>query len=545
MGFRIIILCLLVEVTPQFAFSASYYMRRDGTAANKAAAIGPTSDPAACMTPTVHNAQTFSAGDTIFLSSLGGDFTNGIVIPSSGSVGSVITYTKAVGNAPVIHVAGAAIPFNMASKNYITIDGIKVQSDAERGVNISGTVTGITVQNCDITSATYGITSSGISTSCVVSNCWGTNNLYNVYFFNAVNGPIAIYGSSFTNGRGIYVLNSTALTVSNYQHVGATINSIKAEKVGSATIVNATNKSSVAWAFNFLNCTNISVSNCYGFDSGGAFYSDGGNGHIFNDCYATNSSTGFWGINGAFNLRYTNCVAINGNSDGIGVTDYVWDVVWSKCKSFGNGNKSSTANGDGFTAHLTNHTVKATHCISVSNTCSGFAMVGLSQGIIEHCTIVGNAGDWVSEGGLKQIRGGIYFSLTAVSPTNGLSWTVTNCIVANNYPVEYWASSVSKSLVAMDYNVLWPKDPTALVTLDSLVTTNSWAVYHATYEPNSDSADPCLDTRYRPYAKTPTWNIGTELGPMTDYTGKMFQSRRTAGAYEYVTDNPRLLMFHR
>lgn len=61
------------------------------------------------------------------------------------------------------------------------------------------------------------------------------------------------------------------------------------------------------------------------------------------------------------------------------------------------------------------------------------------------------------------------------------------------------------------------------------------------FDAGTVNQDPCLSSNYRPYAKTPTWNIGTKLGPLTDYTGKLFQSRQTVGAYEYVTPNSRFI----
>jgi len=49
----------------------TYYMRADGTAANKGAASGPGSTQSACMNVSVHNGETFSAGDIIILASDG------------------------------------------------------------------------------------------------------------------------------------------------------------------------------------------------------------------------------------------------------------------------------------------------------------------------------------------------------------------------------------------------------------------------------------------------------------------------------------------
>lgn len=66
---------------------ATYYVRADGTAANKAAA---TSDNSAStsMSLATHNAQTYSAGDIIVVSAKGGPYPAGVARlqpPSSGT----------------------------------------------------------------------------------------------------------------------------------------------------------------------------------------------------------------------------------------------------------------------------------------------------------------------------------------------------------------------------------------------------------------------------------------------------------------------------
>lgn len=76
----------------------------------------------------------------------------------------------------------------------------------------------------------------------------------------------------------------------------------------------------------------------------------------------------------------------------------------------------------------------------------------------------------------------------------------------------------------------------------------TWSQWKTEWSADANSitnTSACLGPGYRPYTKTPCWNAGEELGPATDFTGKLFQSRRTAGAYEYVTPQPTLLMFHR
>ena len=51
------LLLVLMLVSPSLA--ATYYMRADGTAANKTAATGPASDSSKCMSVATHNIQHF------------------------------------------------------------------------------------------------------------------------------------------------------------------------------------------------------------------------------------------------------------------------------------------------------------------------------------------------------------------------------------------------------------------------------------------------------------------------------------------------------
>ena len=66
------ILCLFVA---DVGWANIYYMRADGTATSKIDAIGHPGyeyDVSECLNVTNHNLQTFSGGDTIYLSDKGG-----------------------------------------------------------------------------------------------------------------------------------------------------------------------------------------------------------------------------------------------------------------------------------------------------------------------------------------------------------------------------------------------------------------------------------------------------------------------------------------
>jgi hypothetical protein len=85
---RVLILALLGLFWANSAWATTYYMRADGTDANKAQAIGPCSTASATMSVTTHNSQTFSPGDTIYVCNNGGSFTATLTVPSSGSAGN-------------------------------------------------------------------------------------------------------------------------------------------------------------------------------------------------------------------------------------------------------------------------------------------------------------------------------------------------------------------------------------------------------------------------------------------------------------------------
>jgi parallel beta-helix repeat protein len=103
---------LLFFLLPLQAWGATYYMRADGTAANKGAATGPCGAVGTAMNVTVHNGETFAAGDVINLCDDGGVFRGSLVTPSPGSEGSPITYVAAPGDTPIISYSGQLSGFS-------------------------------------------------------------------------------------------------------------------------------------------------------------------------------------------------------------------------------------------------------------------------------------------------------------------------------------------------------------------------------------------------------------------------------------------------
>lgn len=140
----------------------------------------------------------------------------------------------------------------------------------------------------------------------------------------------------------------------------------------------------------------------------------------------------------------------------------------------------------------------------------------------------------------------------SLMPTNTFSYlktansTNSTYVLSNNVIICYAPVIRTKATdtVTSDNNVVVLAQPYFFQTS----TNATWPVWLSTWSTDTHSQTntyTALDSRYRPYSKTPLWNIGAELGPATDFTGKLYQSRRTAGAYEYTVPNPQFLFGHR
>ena len=107
------IIGMLLSSVPLSA--TTYFMRGDGTAANKAAATS-CSAASTAMNIGTHNSQTFSPGDIITMCDTGGSFTDNVMIPpSSGTSGNPITYTNS--GSPIIDGADVITTWTVHSGN--------------------------------------------------------------------------------------------------------------------------------------------------------------------------------------------------------------------------------------------------------------------------------------------------------------------------------------------------------------------------------------------------------------------------------------------
>jgi hypothetical protein len=97
-------------------------MRADGTASGKSAATSCASASTA-MSIAIHNKQTFSADDIIYLCDSGGTFTSSIIVPSSGTTGHPITYSNAPGCKPLIDLSMLVSGWSGPSNGIYTASG--------------------------------------------------------------------------------------------------------------------------------------------------------------------------------------------------------------------------------------------------------------------------------------------------------------------------------------------------------------------------------------------------------------------------------------
>ncbi len=99
----------------EYQVGVTYYIRADGTAADKAAAVGPETNSSACMPITTHNSQTFGPGDIIIVSGLGGIYRTALKVPSDGTSGNLIEYRGS--NNPVISGGSYVQPWTQYAGN--------------------------------------------------------------------------------------------------------------------------------------------------------------------------------------------------------------------------------------------------------------------------------------------------------------------------------------------------------------------------------------------------------------------------------------------
>lgn len=133
-------------LSPESIFAKDYFMRADGTASDRASAIGPCSVQSACMSIGIHNFEwkNFSFGDVINICTEGGIFKGIIAIGANG-----LTYQAAGENLPVIDAAGHTYGFYINGVSNITLDRLIVKNADDTNVYVNAS-DNFTLKNSEI-----------------------------------------------------------------------------------------------------------------------------------------------------------------------------------------------------------------------------------------------------------------------------------------------------------------------------------------------------------------------------------------------------------
>lgn len=156
---KILLSLFLILCFASYGWAATYYMRADGTAANLAAAIGPASNAANCMSLATYDAEaagSFSPGDIIKIK--GGDYdctSIHLTVKISGTSGNPITYENVAGETPIFdaHQTRAQC-FYSTGKSYITVRGITFKNAVTRQLifrSETASVSNFIIDDCTFT----------------------------------------------------------------------------------------------------------------------------------------------------------------------------------------------------------------------------------------------------------------------------------------------------------------------------------------------------------------------------------------------------------
>lgn len=453
------------------AEAASYYLRADGSAADKAAGSGPCSNAAAAMSVATHNTQTFSAGDIIYLCDDGGDISAKLIPPSSGSEGNPITYRPANGEVPILDVAGAQTVVIDSRKDYNTFEDLTVKNATVTNFYaLAGT--GVILTRIASVGGAIGIRYAGVG-AITMTDCTATGGVgATAHGFYFSGGTVTLSGCNAANNTGNgFVWDATAgktliSTASNCTASGNGINGFRAENAGTATTVTLTGSTASA-----------------------------------------NSEDGF----NTWDNATLNAV---------------------RCDSINNGSTDDVNSGDGFTAHQTS-VMNLQSCIAYGNYKSGAAMTQSSSGEIINCTFYNNTeatngGSWDGAGdiGIGLNGTGAWTIKNNITMGHPVEMMVSAAAVAGGITVVSDYNNFYDSLggTAFDYNG-------NLYNFSDYLTNSGQDSHSINEDPSFVGAG---GNNFTLNSGSPSIDAGTGVSLATDYTGtNLIYGLHDLGAYEY------------
>lgn len=559
--FLLLSILLLVLLAPS-AWGATVYIdptctyNGDGTGQDCAAGAGQVG------AKNTWSGLTWTAGNS-YLQKVGTTYSSQITVGASGSAGNTIVLgSYGTGVKPIVTTNAASSAIYATGRSYITIQDLDVRNTrgtaSDSVIRLTGTAgSNISILRNTISNSAasgYGINIDQPLTTLLVDSNAAATAIVNqwIYVYGNPSTDVTVTNNSGSGCGAIairYAVNPTVSGNSNLLVASGQNGITVQDGSGVLTVQNntVTGTPSTYYSYNIYTGTytsgavtgNTALS---GNGSGFRYYNIAGPASFITSQNNTSSSMGGAGfvINGtSSNIKLSNETASNGSSDGFIVDNTANNITFNSCLSNGNGNKSSTSSGDGFTVDGTNYNIAFNYCVSKNNTVAGFTVgAAASSGTIYNCVAYGNGGNWTSEGGLDQVRGGFFMDATGVNPTTGLGWTVKNSVGMGNYPVEVNCDAVSKGIVTFDYNVYSELDAAKFATLDRLATTIAWSTY-SSREAHSQNANPRFrsSSDFRLLPSSPAINKGTPVGLTTDFLGHSLRGTPDIGAYEYYGQN--------
>jgi len=459
---------------------ATYYVRADGTAANKAAATNPALASGA-MTMTVFNASTFSVGDIVMFCDAGGEYGAALVVPSSGGSGDPIIYQSYPGDGPAVYSGSAGLA--VGARSNIIVDGFILGVTGElnhhKALGMSGAHANVILRNLTMdvsrsTAATrYLITNTGTPNGLTIENISqvGVSTGNAIYFSGAsgVDVELSNIDLSGNSASGIVLWNVENLTLDDITISGGTTS---IHLLGASGLLQATDLTLTGGSLFGLSikdstldaessATGLSITdkashgvlleNVDNLYLAGEVANSGGNGVLVmtgstnidhGDVIVSESINGsLWVNDTCSGITYDGSISEDNDMDGFGLDSSASDIQYTNCISRRNGTPSSTHAGDGFTTHTHATNVRYHGCLAYENTCTGWGLSGDGDGEVYGCTSIGNGT------GIDQVRAELYYAVET-----GGEYVLRNNIFMNldSYPVTLIGSAAV--LPDVDYN---------------------------------------------------------------------------------------------
>ena len=240
-----------------------------------------------------------------------------------------------------------------------------------------------------------------------------------------------------------------------------------------------------------LNYVIVNNANGFGFQFLGAWSAVTANGS-----QTIGSRNDGWAFAGSgSNFIGNNLLAKNGQADGFSCEtgSTVHDITLNYCTASGNGIKTDTNNGDGFTCHdniyhfnlncpivIQQHPVRDRADQQARKARSTMPPFSTNGGMAQLLKLADR---------ISTPFAGISF-ITCAQPTRRTARVGPLALIAyGGYPVEVCFSG-NQALYTLNYNLFFHPADGNFASLDQLTTFISWATYHASYEPQSLYGDP-------------------------------------------------------